>query len=47
MHHYQNRTTKKVTKLKIDGEIAYMNDVRYHNFLDEVAADPCVFSLRY
>jgi hypothetical protein len=34
------RTTKHVTKLKIDGEDAYINDVGYHTFLDEVTTDP-------
>jgi hypothetical protein len=27
-------------KLKINGEVAYMNDVGYHTFLNEVTIDP-------
>jgi hypothetical protein len=40
MHHCKNRTIKHVTKLKIDGEVTYINDVRYHTFIDEVMVDP-------
>jgi hypothetical protein len=40
MHHCKNRTIKHVTKLKIDGEVTYMNDVEYHTFINEVTADP-------
>jgi hypothetical protein len=40
MHHCKNRTIKFVTKLKIDGEVTYMNDVKDHTFVDEVTADP-------
>jgi hypothetical protein len=40
MHHCKNRTIKHVTKLKIDGDVTYMNDVGYLTFVDEVIADP-------
>jgi hypothetical protein len=40
MHHCKNITIKYVTKLKIDGEVTYMNDVEYYTFIDEVTADP-------
>jgi hypothetical protein len=39
MHHYQNRTIKHITQLKIEGQVAYMNDVGYHTFLNDVIAD--------
>jgi hypothetical protein len=31
--------SKHVTKLKIDREVTYMNNVRYHSFLYQVTAD--------
>jgi hypothetical protein len=40
MHHCKNRIIKQVTKLKIDGEVTYINDGGYHTFIDEVTADP-------
>jgi hypothetical protein len=40
MHHCKNRTIKHVTKLKIDGDVTYMNDDGYHTFVDEVTVDP-------
>jgi hypothetical protein len=32
----ENRRSKHVNKLKNDREIAYMNDVRYHIYPDQV-----------
>jgi hypothetical protein len=40
LHHCKNRTIKHVTKLKINGEVTYMNDVGYYTFVDEVTVDP-------
>jgi hypothetical protein len=34
------QNNKHVTKLKIDKDITYMNDVGYHTFLNEVTVDP-------
>jgi hypothetical protein len=46
MHHCKNRTIKHVTKLKIYGDVIYMNDVGYHTFDDEVTVDPLSSALR-
>jgi hypothetical protein len=40
MHHCKNRIIRHVIKLKIDGEVTYMNDVGYLTFIDEVTTDP-------
>jgi hypothetical protein len=39
VHHYQNRIIKHVIQLKIEGQVAYMNDVGYYTFLNEVTVD--------
>jgi hypothetical protein len=36
----ENRRIKHVKKLKNNREVAYMNDVEYHTFLDQVTAGP-------
>jgi hypothetical protein len=36
----ENRRRKHVNKLKNDREVAYMNDVVYHTFFDQVIAGP-------
>jgi hypothetical protein len=36
----ENWRTKHVNKLKNDRDVAYMNDVGYHTFLDQVTAGP-------
>jgi hypothetical protein len=40
MHHYESRTIKYVSKLKIDKKVTYMNGVVYHTFLNQVTVDP-------
>jgi hypothetical protein len=39
MHNYESRTIKHFTKFKIDRDVTYMNDVRYHTLLDQVTSD--------
>jgi hypothetical protein len=36
----ENRRRKHVKQCKNDREVAFMNDVRYHTFLDQVTAGP-------
>jgi hypothetical protein len=38
----KNRRRKHINKLKTDREVAYMNDVGYHTFLDQVTVTPLV-----
>jgi hypothetical protein len=45
MHHCKNKTIKHVTKLKIDEDTTYMNDVKYHTFIDEITANSLLSAL--